>query len=488
MALVKLQIPDQLGAVNVHVTDDAGNVVSSHQLITPQQRNPTFTVPGAGLYTLYWQPVGGQIRPQLFRVGEGDTEVAIPWVNTGRFIEEIAGRPQPPASPSAKTRKSASSTKPARPKAAKSKAADPSADVWKNLGSAIDRFSARRSVAMTSSLQPAFRSPYLNETDTPSPPATSTTAPSPAIESESRSNPKMSVGVASDSAPTRMGGWKPYFAKWPIRFSRATGQLAFEIDRDSAPLDPRGLDGARVRFSVALQGRYLRRFLVPLFAGGVTVLIRSSGLSGEGMSFSILPKDPKTRVLVQALASSSSEEARRITSEIEMTADHFLARLAGGQTLDPWIAATLGLIVKRYDWSEDCSWCLEMAEKFEWVVDTLILSAWWKSTATGGRDYAACLDYLSRARHGGAPYFADANATMGDLLIWMASDLEDEALREQAREELARWRSNIVLQSRAGVSFAWRTEHGDHSKGRVARSTDLVAYEGDFADAFSLPT
>jgi hypothetical protein len=152
-------------------------------------------------------------------------------------------------------------------------------------------------------------------------------------------------------------------------------------------------------------------------------------------------------------------------------------------------AVAVGFICKRYGWTEyDLGWCLRLAEKFEWIIDTLVLAGWWKSTAAGGSDYAASLDYLTKAARRGAPYFVDANATMGDLLVWMASDLPDAELRERARQELIRWRSNIQYQARAEASFAWFKAHGERNTGRVSQLTDLVAYQGTVSRAFGSTT
>jgi hypothetical protein len=203
------------------------------------------------------------------------------------------------------------------------------------------------------------------------------------------------------------------------------------------------------------------------------------GPLSQDLTFSILPTNPRARALVQALMSTSSEEARSITDELEVTADQILARLAHNDDYDPWVAVVVGFIIKRYGWPEDCSWSLRLLERFGWIIDTYILAAWWKSTPSGGSDFAASFDYLSKAGRLGAPYLADASATMSDLLVWMASDLENEALRERARQELVKWRQLIQFRGRAGASLSWFA-----TKAHVSRSSDLIAYQGTFSESF----
>jgi hypothetical protein len=87
---------------------------------------------------------------------------------------------------------------------------------------------------------------------------------------------------------------------------------------------------------------------------------------------------------------------------------------------------------------------------------------------------------LRRAIDRGIPYFADANDTMGDLLVWFASDCPDDKLRKVGRWQLNRWRRTAGSYARAGAALTWLSKFGRGAT--VNKNNEFIAYEGRVSD------
>ncbi|UTP40550.1 hypothetical protein M9M90_05035 [Phenylobacterium sp. LH3H17] len=280
----------------------------------------------------------------------------------------------------------------------------------------------------------------------------------PGVLREAATPKPITIGLSEDTQPGRMGGWRPYQGS-PPSVTLAAGSLDVVLDRKDQRLSPPG-GGARLRMSVAIQGTRVERFLLPLFRDGVRVRFAASPLTTADLSILVIPLDPGRRSLCQALGIGYLEEARKIV-------DDFLEddpAPGGFDEEDPWTAVVLRLLAIRFpelsipalDWRELA------AGPAKWLSDAHVLAArqcldQGRMLKGAAREAAArdAIKALARARQVGAPYFAQCNLLMGDMLTSLASGAPGDVNRHLAEIEARRWRRDITFRANAGVSFSW---------------------------------
>lgn len=455
-----MQAPEGAGAisVNVHSTQLDAPMSEPHTLL-PSDRIWTVEVPSDAAYTIVWRPIGGRATKIL--VPPGDSDFLVSGFSSGEQVAEIRGESSV-ALINTVSRNIRSVGALRQPPAEKESPTPPrEVDVWKQLQGKVAKFAKRNEGVQDLRVPP----PSLQWEK-----LTSIRVEQPLGE--------FSIGVASDSTPRRYGGWKPYFGRWPIQILRAYGRVTLRFPRGfGETVDPEGLDGSRVRISLGVDRKRLRRFLAPLYAGGVDVTMRSSGIAGDDLTFEVTPCDSELSVLVQALSVANAKDARAIESEVRRTTERYMADVRSAKIHDPWMAIVLGMTIKRHRWTEQCDWSVDLAGRFPWVTDTLVLAAWWCSTKRGGLKLEQTLEYLSRARKRGSLYLTESNATMRDLLVWLSSEAPDEEMRTRARRELALWRTNVPFQTWGGANFAWVVEKAP-TTGRIPGLSDRIVMSG----------
>lgn len=291
----------------------------------------------------------------------------------------------------------------------------------------------------------------------------------------------LSIGAATDSMPLRYGGWVPYRGHQPIKVRRLFGKVTFEIDGPDTAFDQMPDTSSKLRFTIAAAKRKHVRFLVPRFAKGTRVTFMGDGNSNYEVCFDVEPMDSKLLVIMQSLVVSDAVDARLVEPLVKEAAENILPRLNDRVEEDPWAAILIGLAIRRHNWKIDCSWCLELSKRFSWISDALVLAGWWYSTSAGGRNLKETVECLSRARRLGAPYFAETNAILRDLLVWLSVDAEDVDLKALAKRELSLWRSKIPHQIWAGATFAWAVDRSTLN-GQLDMKKDLPIYKGLLSD------
>jgi hypothetical protein len=462
MTTVKIAFPKELGAVFSYVTDDDGQSLADRQLTTPDEPVRTLELKRPGRYTLYWSTVGGQQRSLQFEAGEQSIELDVPIADRGQFVDGFSGIDVPLRSTELALSSSAPIVILNGPPVT-----DAATYVISNYN-----INSRNTLAEFKVLGRPTRLPRAASRDAP---PKGRRLQSPSIVTPSR----FKVGIASDTTPDEVGGWKPYFSPFRVEVFSSTDRLTFKTDYDGEEQLEAGR--ARVRYSIAVQRSYLRRFLLPIYLGGVEVTLKAAGPRDDDISLSIYPSRTEARLIIQALTASSSKEAQALVDTSQADLQTKAGAAIDGKLGDPWLAVASGFVARRYGWDDmDFAWTEPLAEYYPWISDTLILAAWWNSTKRGGSDYRACLHYLSSALDRGIPYFADANDTIGDLLVWFASDCPDEPLKMRGRRELNRWRKNTRSYSRAGATLTKISKFGPGVS--VSRKSEFIAFEGKVSD------
>lgn len=513
MADIIVHIPKRLGAVYLQLFNSYGEPTTKREVVLPKLGQMTFPVPREGEYVLQWQPVGGQPQQEKVNVAEelavitlaadkssGDKQAGsaetLPtssslsdYLTTSASIDlkaaqfsetlsefaptyeatiiELQDNPKRrsgPRSPVDRARRSLSTTAGAK---------EQGVDAWSKVER---RLSEKRRRERGEFGEIPVRAEYANlvaEEAKKQGSGRLTFLYRPAIRK------RFTIGLASDTTPVKYGGWRPYFGPAKINLMRDGERIRLFLHTD-ADMSIGDGEGIRTRASISLQKRYVRRFLVPLFSGGVEVSFRVNPSLESDVTSSVLPVDPDLRVLVQALVSSSMETAEKLVDRgtllAESSAEVVLARI---DTVDPWQKVVLGLVAQRYSWDDvDFSWYSRLAENFPWISDAAVLAAWWSLRNPTRESLSYSIYMLKKARRCGAPYFSDTNTLMRDLLLSLSNDADDERIKGQAADELRRWRKLMPYQARSGASFAWLTKAAEGATGRLQGRYDKTLYEG----------
>lgn len=326
---------------------------------------------------------------------------------------------------------------------------------------------------------------------------------------------RFSIGLSVDSRPMGYGGWRPYEGPWPITFSSTPkgsgadeGGASLEnvarawlrIDRSHVALvssggDARGMplpaDGARLRLSVSIEGLRVERILIPLFSGGVTIefALDPSG----GLLLNVEPVDLEKQSLARALSSAVGIEGQSVWADFTKRLPVGLY-VSGDIPEDPWTAILAMLCAVRFPGVEEheaLQWAPALCNQSPWIPDGHILLA--RSVLMGAapddRVGAAdeALRVLSVARRLGAPYFAYANALLGDMLTALRDGAPEERQKIQATKEMGYWSRHLPRQRTAGVSFSWLMSSGARSRGGLdARYSAMLANGSAGVDALSV--
>lgn len=452
MALVRLVADEIAGAARVRVIGPDGEVRVRRDdsrmseggvLVTPQSSTLQLIDVAPGAYAALVEPLGGAPRTYPFMIDPGDAEVrletgreALARLDMGRWSHELA-----------------------------------------------------RTVKLS---RPALETPPPMARS-PEPRPLQSLGPTDASESSrSTRGRRFSLGLSADTKPMRYGGWRPYDGPWATQVDWSVDEggrrgLELTLARGGGPLvrtrkgAPGLEDGARVRLSVAVEGRRVQRAVIPLFVGGVRVTLRALS---DDVQVDIQPVDPVKRALLRALSDGIGGEGLTIWSDFAMS-ESVESYVVGDLHEDPWIATVAALLAIRFESIDDKDvgrWAAILSERFPWIADCRVLRA----SATlreAGDDEAEqwnaareALRELKAARRVGAPYFSFANTSLGDMLDALADSAVDERQRAEAATEVGRWRRHLPHRRDAGACFSWVTTGGARNFGSFdERYTRLIA-------------
>jgi len=301
------------------------------------------------------------------------------------------------------------------------------------------------------------------------------------VVDDPRSSAAYSLGLSYDSRPLSYGGWRPYSADSMVEVRHTkTGDVEIEFRR--ADQLPAANNGARLRLSLAVETTRVQRILVPLFAGGVVVRVKTSSsphLSEDKLS--ITPTRPEIHALLQALTSNSTEITTGIWQAIGADPASFADYASPQGKVDPSASVAIGLLMLRLDVLTAHDWWVEgLALAYSWIADASVLAAQ-RRLANDPPDVDSALKHLQNARRVGAVYFFEANRLQGDLLVALAADAPKGEQREIAAGELARWRRNLPHQVQVGAFFSWLMTNGARTRGGLDARYSAILDTGRMA-------
>ncbi len=264
----------------------------------------------------------------------------------------------------------------------------------------------------------------------------------------------LTVAVAQAAGEGAQVGWLRFEGAEPM-VTLQDGVAEFVLEAPSGDLSP---DGSRLRLELMLAGRRRERLMVPLYAGGVRVLIRAIASSSPDASFMMVPVDLRRRAIVQALYAGTVE-----VGEALLAGPPPLEQDADTRVDDPWTVIASDLLAIRMGRSsaggvvEDG----EFQSNFGWIADAGVLAARGRLRAAGldpaERALVAgqVIDDLHKARRAGRPYFRYAAQLASEMLGAIAQAGLGGA-SDRAAEELVRWQRLAGAHSGAGASHSWR--------------------------------
>jgi tetratricopeptide (TPR) repeat protein len=281
-------------------------------------------------------------------------------------------------------------------------------------------------------------------------------------------------------------GWRPYDGRWPTEFRRfERGGVELVLNRGGGPLDSRAV--SRLRLSLEIEKKKMRRILVPLFAGGVVIRVIVSPDDQSDVDVTITPSRREIHSLLQALTTASAKEAEQIWTDLAHGPLE-LGRYASADVEDdPWISVAVGLLMLRLGWLKDSdTWVEVLTQKYPWIADASILAAH-LSLSYATPDIYGALRHLMNARKAGAVYFFEADRLQGDLLVALAEDAPDRQQQDFAARELAGWRYRLPNRRQVGAFFSWliASVMPEHTLASRRFLEDSVSHDPRSADAWS---
>lgn len=455
--------PAGAGAARLRVVDPAGR---STDFFTTPGDSGVHIEAGAGSYTAFVEPLGQ--RPSVFHFDVGDDE--------GMEIidaDQLAAAPEVEAWPE-------SEPAPIPPA--------PSTEPSPSVPSAF-------AVMSKASLDPLF---FLGEGEGERPPpeaAFQELEPAPPPPVTPKEGVRVTIGLSNDSKPFDPGGWVPYDGPLP-RIEQDDRGLALVFDGGLAMGSP---SHSRVRLAISVEGRWVQRLLAPLFNDGLRI-----GLSvapGEGdFDLSVTPLDPQRLALAQALDAGVTTEGQAIFNAF-VSRNPIDRYIHDDMASDPWTAALAALVAIRFRAappSQCAAWAHELAERYSWITDALILKAHslleTSGPTPGPEARSAALSAVIRARRVGAPYFGYTNVLASDILARLVGQIPREGtgpiptdrstpsrdpLSDAARIERGRWQDYIKHHGAAGAFFTWRMRIGGRARGLLDESNTRPLWTGE---------
>jgi hypothetical protein len=457
---VTIKPPKEAGAARISVFAPNGRMLAASRLVLPPTGTFEFNAPNPGIYTASLESLGAGHALWSFPV-EGSEALTLQAPSLNSLRPRRIGRADASSEPSDDTSRVSPEIE----------VAEPGADYESSTGGVpgslnrIQQQGTAISVLAGAVAPEGWAIPSMGA----------------ATMSTPRFNPDLgavySLGLSYDSRPLSYGGWRPFTSETVQMRHIDSGDV--EVDFDRGDHLPPPDSGARLRLSFAVQSTRVQRMLVPLFAGGVKVRLRtamSPYVTNDKLS--IVPSRPESHALLQALTSNSTEVATSIWNEIGFGPAH-LARYASADVNDdPWVSVAVGLLMLRLGWLTGHDYWLEgLAQQHLWVADASILAAHQRLGQTPP-DLDGALKYLQQARRIGAVYFFEANRLQGDLLVALAADATQDRQRQLAAGELIRWRTNLANQVQVGAFFSWLMTRGARTRGNLDHRYSTIVDSG----------
>jgi hypothetical protein len=279
---------------------------------------------------------------------------------------------------------------------------------------------------------------------------------------------RISAGLSYDSLPNKFGGWRPFTGPWPLAVFKSDNRWWFELGRSGD--EPMNEENGRLRLHISIEESRAQRLLIPVFLGGVSGTIDTSG---PEIKVSLRARDENIQLLLQGLSSASGPESDALL-------DIAAKSRSNSVNDDPWASLAFGLLAQqRHPDAFSVSEAQLLEQEFAWIPDTSIILA---NLLLRGQspDVGSALNHLEKARRVGAPYFVMTNSLHGDLLVTLAADAPLDEHRKRAASELAIWRRRIPFQMAVGPFFSWLTRKGWQSDGKLDRRYVRPLFSGTY--------
>lgn len=247
---------------------------------------------------------------------------------------------------------------------------------------------------------------------------------------------------------------------------------------------PHWLKEPEWRLTVSVAGDKRWRMRVPLFRGGVQVLLVPAVTSaGLDVAVSMTPRNAGRASLVanleQMFLSSGSDVIRSSLPGISRKPgnkllDHLLA-----ENEDPWtILAAALLLIRSQEAAASVDTLRVMARKWPFIPDMAVIRAWAAAAATDGDPVKVeqdCLGNLRAIR--GHPYFAATQALGLELLTGLVLGASTTELKKRASRERDRWARVSRRQVTTGALLGWEDSRPAHGHS-LDRDTYMTVAQG----------
>ena len=302
----------------------------------------------------------------------------------------------------------------------------------------------------------------------------------------------LSVALAMER-PKRRESWTAFPGVCNARISEEMLQLNVRAP-ESAQVHP----DQRVRLTAAIQDLRVERLLLPLYAGGTTIIITPSAHSANDVGLAVTPSDPSIRAIWRAVDSGTRAHAEAVRDQILAPRRSSSRDIL--EAFDPWTAVLVALLYLRYPdqfGPLDPAWTARLVERCPWMADSYIIRA--KSAAAAAAEYPDRLKefaieasrMLIKAHACNSPYFSQSNLYFNELVESLAAyeDLPGD-IRARVLKSQRRWQRELPLQRSNAVSFSWLSrdqrllkEKGilaprRDATGRLPRHNNTIVFEG----------
>ena len=431
MKIVALTHPPEFGAAFIQAFDADGNAASKQELLTPG-RNLTFETRSEGAFLARVTPVGMPSRLMPFTVGSEERQTVRLEGGEPLKLEPVAF---------------VDTARPVRHELRVD-----------NLYSAEQRLPGL-SIENATRLAPRHRAglTYLFPDQRERPdrwvyPLDEVMRKQVTVVPAGRKR-RIAVGLAQDERPKEYGGWRPFDGGEKLRASRQSESWVLLLTNDQ---DDAIGNGKRLRLEVAIEKQRIQRLLLPTFAGGTKV---SLVFTSSEIQIHVEPVAKRAQLVLQMLTTGSPREAISLRAAVD--------DMSGSKREDADVFTSLAehLAARRFGWPSRLSATQSHAGDYERMPDWLILKA--AALLESGGPIESTLQFIHLAQEIGAPYFAMANAILGDLLNVLCATLEPSENLAMVSRELRTWREHLPYQTAVGPLFSWLRSTGYRTTGVV---------------------
>ncbi len=267
----------------------------------------------------------------------------------------------------------------------------------------------------------------------------------------------LSVGLTTINSAQ---GHKPARFEGPFAAQLLDDKLRLRVAR---PENWSPESGDKLRLSLAVQNLRLERLHLPLYRAGTSISINPVSRMSSDVDLEVLPIDARLRGVVRALRIGNVHHAEAVRDQIFSQRDG--GALPDHGRGDPWDAMLTALIYLRFPevfGPLDDVWVDELADRYSWAADALIIKAQQtRLAAASDPDHLVekaeeMVALLRKARAQSSPYYSYANQMYGDLceLLCDFQDLSKDSAKKISRLR-TKWQKDTALQRGAGISFSW---------------------------------